>query len=258
MKNYLDLIEKKSDFISNFVKSYDNLIKTQKTKNNYNNLINNHQKNQKINTKEVFNNFYLHLKKNDEAYNGYKISCEETDEKIKKKETNYIINIPNFKYKNEAFEIVEMKFSLIKNETVINSISLTKYLNKENIIINVDITKELIEIHIKSTNKKGFGLAKLSFFNNKINKGELIEELPETGSFKECLSFFNRINDLGYREEVIDFLILNKDFTEEELNLYLIAYDLDLKKEFKSPLRVNFKEKNGMFIINKKCYNNLK
>lgn len=254
MKNYLEYIIRESFFIRSVIKSYDCLIKSKEIKKNYNELINKEQKNiknLKINEKEIFDNFNVNLNAIKD-FKGYIVSH-------KKEKNNYVINKTNDNYENDIFSVSGLTFNLKNNKTNISNVYLKKILNKGKLIIYVDVEESSVNFHVNAEDKNYnfFGVARLVIYDNKIDKLEMNEGL-KSDIFKECMSLFNKINKSGYIEEIIDFLILNKDFTEEELNLYLIAYDLDFKKELENPLRINFKEKNDILMINKKCYNSLK
>lgn len=245
MKNYIKEIEKNSFFINNFIHSYNTLIKNKNRKNNYNKIIKSKEVNKYLTSKDIINHFSIKMKK-DIIYNNYKILKD-----IKNK-NSFIIIKENLKTE-DFFEVVEINFNIRKGNTLeINNIKLAKELSEKNIIININIEREFIELYIRGVSNQIFGMAKLSFFNNKVDKGEILDDIEKISNFKELLKFFNEINNIGYKEEIIDFLILNKNFTKEELELYLIAYDLDFKKELENPLRVKFKENNKMLIKSKK------
>lgn len=237
MKNYIELVGKEIVFINEVVESYNKLSKKEALTLEY-----------------VFDNFYLNLIKENEDYKNYKITRSASDNGYM---NNYMIYsskaIKNEEIKSNDFELSELEIGLNdKNEVSVNHISLSKYIKADFMMITYSIKEKNINITITQEQENSFALSKISIDNNnKFKITNLIDEMPENENFRSAYYIINNLKKVENPEKIIDCLILDKEIKEEDLNLYVLAFDFDLKGIANNPLKLNLKIKEKLLLNNR-------
>lgn len=238
MKNYIELVGKEIYFIKKVTESYNSLL----------------IRNKKITLEKIFDNFYFNLIKEDEVYKDFKITSEVSS---KGNTVGYLIYSPNSinteKRINNFFELTRLVFNINKkNEIDISHISLSKFLKEDSLFIVFSIEKENINITIKQEDGAVFAMSTINVdINNKVNVTNFMLEIPENKKFKSAYYLINKLQNVENPEKIMDYLIIDKEIKEEDLNLYLLAFDFDFRDAANNPLKLNLEVKNKLLVNNR-------
>ena len=230
MKNYIELVGKEIVFINEVIESYNKLLKKEV-----------------LTLNKAFDNFYLNLIKENEIYKDYKITNESSS-------NGYIIySIQAEKAINNFFELTELGFNVNTSDKIdINHISLSKFFKEDSLTITFSIKEENVSITIKQEGEGVFALSTMNIdINNKVNVTNLMSEIPNNEKFKSAYYLINNLQKVESPEKIIDYLIIDKEIKEEDLNLYLLAFDFDFREAAKNPLKLNLEIKNKLLVNNR-------
>lgn len=237
MKNYIDLVGKEIVFINEVVESYNKLLKKEV-----------------LTLGNAFDNFYLNLIKENENYKNYKITRSASDNGYM---NNYMIysskSIKNEEIKSKNFELSELEIVMTEeNEVSIKHISLSKYIKEDSIMLTYSIKEKNINITITYEKENSFALSKISIDNNnKFKITNLIDEMPKSKNFRSAYYIINKLQEVENPENIIDYLLIDKEIKEEDLNLYLLAFDFDFRDAANNPLKLNLEIKNKLLVNNR-------
>lgn len=235
MKNYIELVGKEIVFINEVIESYNKLLKKEV-----------------LTLGNAFDNFYLNLIKENEEYKDYKITRSASDNGYM---NNYMIysskSIKNEEIKSTDFKLSELEIGMTEeNEVSVNHISLSKYIKEDSIMLTYSIKEKNITITVQQENS--FALSKISIgINNKFKITNLIDNMPENENFRSAYYIINNLQKVESPEKIIDYLLIDKEIKEEDLNLYLLAFDFDFRDAANNPLKLNLEIKNKLLVNNR-------